>query len=605
MSFYDDNIVIKPLTKNKFNIFKLISFDTESYKYENEYQIIEDFKIGNFYDGKNNYICNNVEDIINTLEMFKNKYNKITIIAHNYKYDIRISDLLDKILLKTFLNLKRKRIMLDTIFYIKFESADKNYILQLLDTGNYWKSKLKDLAILIGEEKTANDYEYSLPPEDWNKYIDIKGEELVKKDTKILYELFNKFYNSKEFSLNISIAGTSFNTYRRDFLKTEIIFPKNLLNYAEKSYHGGIVMPYKLGEYLIYYYDINSLYPNVMKKHKYSYKFNKELDKFNKIEENIINQNFNYLLYVKYSGYGHSPVYDSYDTKLIPFLNNTQWITGNEYLALLKNDFQVEILKAYEFYNLNLFEEFVNYFYDKRLKTTNDIDKHFYKIILNSLYGKLGQHRNHTDFISIEELDDQILKHYIEHSEQSKIKYNNKMYSLYGNFITVIKKSGIRYNPLIASEITANARLLNYEYSKIIGWNNLIYTDTDSFFSLIKLDDKYIGKKLGLLKLETKGLFRINGNKDYEYFDENGYHRVLKGIKFNEIILSENFKLTNYFDNVFEVEQWSGIKNKVHDKVIIDKILKELKRENNKMRYVDNVGYEWNDKNEYDFYKKI
>lgn len=240
MGFYDDNIVIKPLFKEKFNIYKLISFDTESYKYENEYQIIEDFKIANFYDGKNNYICNSIEDILNYLQMFKEKYKKFTVIAHNYKYDIRISDLLDHILRKSFLNLKRNKVMIDTIFYVKFDSPDNKYLLQLLDTSNYWKTKLSELAVLIGENKTASNYEYSLPPEDWNIYLDEKGKELVIKDTVILYKLFDKFYNSKDFSISLSLAGTSFNTFRRDFLKTDIVFPKNLLPYAESSYHGGI-----------------------------------------------------------------------------------------------------------------------------------------------------------------------------------------------------------------------------------------------------------------------------------------------------------------------------------------------------------------------------
>ena len=49
---------------------------------------------------------------------------------------------------------------------------------------------------------------------------------------------------------------------------------------------------------------------------------------------------------------------------------------------------------------------------------------------------------------------------------------NEKFYSIYDNFVSITEESERRFNILIASEITGNARIVNYNYSKYIGFNN-------------------------------------------------------------------------------------------------------------------------------------
>ena len=87
--------------------------------------------------------------------------------------------------------------------------------------------------------------------------------------------------------------------------------------------------------------------------------------------------------------------------------------------------------------------------------------------------------------------------------------------------------------------------------------------------------------------------FKILGNKDYEYLDiETGqWKRVLKGVPANAFI--EN--------NIAKYKSFSKIKShKYNNEIIISNVVKELQRENKKLNYKDNIGYEWKSKQEYD-----
>ena len=82
----------------------------------------------------------------------------------------------------------------------------------------------------------------------------------------------------------------------------------------------------------------------------------------------------------------------------------------------------------------------------------------------------------------------------------------------------------VKSNVAIASAITAYARIhmLKYKLNP-----NVLYTDTDSAYSSVKLEPSEIGKGLGLMKDELKGnVIReayFFGNKQYAYwyFDKN------------------------------------------------------------------------------------
>lgn len=543
-------------------------------------------------------------------KLFK-KYNKVTFISHNMrKFDLRVLHLLPVLFNKQFLGQRMKKAMVDKVFYLKYESKDHYKVIQFIDSLNLFKTKLEDLAEMFGMEK-EDIKEYKLSAEEWNKQLLRTGKSRVQKDTEILYRVIEAFLKIKYFNPSLTIASTSFNTFKRDFLKYDITFPKKYLDIAISTYHGGTVMPYQLIENQeATMLDINSLYPTVMKKNPSSIRFRTIREDKKYLFDDIKNNTYNYLALVRYNANEilHSPVYTYYDNQLIPFLSGYQWITGNELLALYENNFTIGIEKILEFENDYIFTDFVDFFYSRRLKAKNDFEKYFYKIILNSLYGKFAQHKGYSEIMKISEIDNPMIKEILEQTEQSKEIINGQVYSIYEDFVSVMKEGKAKYNPLIASEITANARLVNYQYSQMIGWENLFYTDTDSFLTN-KHYPLLLGNELGQLKEEKKGLFTVNAPKDYQYYGicinkkdceichgkDEGMHYVIKGV--NDFSMIE--------ENMYINKRWSGIKYKTNNDIYIEYALQSLKRNNKKMKYDNKIGKEWESIKEYNQYYGI
>jgi len=594
-------IKITPKSR-KFNFFKIITFDSESYRYDKGTYELQKFFNADFYDGEEHYYTENIDDIIKIIMLFKKKFKKFTLFAHNIKYDIRIMHLLDYLASNMFLNIPYVLRMLDSNIYVKFASFNNAYVIQFSDSMNYFRTSLSKLGKMFNMTK-EDEEEYNLNYLDWNKQLLVTGKSRVQKDTEILWHVLDKF-SKMPFVHGITLASTSMNTFRRQYLKRTIYFPEEYISIALQSYHGGIVLPYKLSHNTkLYSYDINSLYPYVMKNNPYSVNFRGNRLDTKWIYDDIKNNTYNYLCKVKYTGEGYSPVFDYHDNSLIPFLENEQWITGKELLALYENNFSILIEELLEFENDYIFKDFVDDMYKKRMSATTEYEKEFYKIILNSLYGKMAQHKKHSEFMKIEDIQDEMIKYTLMNDNDTEHFYiNGEIYNKYGMYVTHSKEGTVRYNPLIASEVTANARLINYEYTKIFGFDNVHYTDTDSFFTSVR-KELLEGTELGKLKIEKEGLFTIYAPKDYEYYGKcnkksckicnggktNGIHYTLKGVRNPELVEGHNY--INY--------KWSGLKHKENEDVIIEQVFQSLNRINKKMYYVNGIGREWLNKKEY------
>lgn len=58
--------------------------------------------------------------------------------------------------------------------------------------------------------------------------------------------------------------------------------------------------------------------------------------------------------------------------------------------------------------------------------------------------------------------------------------------------------------------VTAYARMRLYEFKQLVGTENLLYSDTDSVFTIKPLPDNYLSGDLGMMKLEyiaERGIF--------------------------------------------------------------------------------------------------
>ena len=594
MSILTD-LIISPLKSQRFKLHNLVTFDTETLRYDIDNGEFQKFFNFDAYDGKQHYYTEDLDEVYNIIYNIYAEKEKLSFFAHHIIFDLRTIHFIKLILQDKLFGLNNKLRLLDFIVYLKYISKDHSKVLQFSDSMNYFRTKLQNIAKMFDLSK-ENIEEYKLSASEWNKILNIDGEKRVKTDTEILYKAVKEFELSPHFDIGITLASTSFNTFRKRYLKRNIYLPENLIDTALNVYHGGIVMPYILAkEKKLNSYDINSLYPYVMYSEPYSIEFLRKRTDKKYIIEDIKSKAYNYLILVKYkhTDFQYSPVFKPYDNQLIPFLESEQWVTGNELATLFDNNFTFEIKEILEFKNDYIFKDFVNDYYNMRLQSKSEYEKYFFKIFLNSLYGKFGQHKGYSEIKLIKDIDDLMIQDILLNSKLSKEVINNKVYTIYEDFVSVRTEGNARYNPLIAGEITANARLLNFQYSKLIGFENLYYTDTDSFMTTKTMDTS---KELGKLKLEKSGLFNIYAPKDYEFYGlcgkddciichnkENGLHRTVKGVNDTESII----------DNTYINKKWSNLKYKQNEDIYINYVKQVLQRNNKKMRYVNNIGYEW------------
>ena len=216
------------------------------------------------------------------------QYGHITIAMHNLSYDAQIIRLIDFVVRKRFYDLELKQAITSGIFYLKFQDKSRHKILEFLDTYNYFKYSVEKMGLSLGIKKQIEDYE--LNPSDWNnKLKDGMGQERAKNDTEILYKYFMRFLHNDKFVIGLSLASTSFKTYRKKYQKLVISHPIDLIDSSLSSYRGGRCEPYIINKEPVYLksYDINSLYPYVLRNNKYSYKFHRLVDKidFESIEK--------------------------------------------------------------------------------------------------------------------------------------------------------------------------------------------------------------------------------------------------------------------------------------------------------------------------------
>ena len=595
------HLIISSSARNK-QFPNIIAFDTEALRYSAQNNEEQTFYNGDFFNGNKHNTFTNLNDVHIHLAEQVEELNHITLIAHNAGYDIQILGLLADIFKRNYLGLPLKIALLDSVKYIKF--ANKHKSIEIVDTFNFFHAKLSDMGKSLGISK-IDESEYQLSPEKWNKQLSITGHDRVRQDTEILYKYFTAFANNPDFIKGISLASTSLKTFKRNYLKQQLSLPISHIPYALGAYRGGRCEPYIINYEPVYLksFDFNNLYGYVMGKHKYSTKYHKEVQKIN--YDAIENNDYNYLYNISYS----YPMNERENNIRLPIMvrakngklvqtyeANNVWLTGLELLEMYKNcdNILIRFHSGYEYHNAEIFTDFINDFFAKRMATTDPIAKEMYKRVMNSLYGKMGQHKRFYKFQSYEEISEEILP-LIEEAKlanQTRIKINNTTYTLHDIFINSTEEmpKWQMNNPLIAAEITANARLHNFHMQKEMGFNHIFYTDTDSFF----IDRDWTeSSELGKLKLEKKGYFVIRDAKDYYYKDDKGQiFATQKGISKKAKRLSQeqidDYNMTHHtnFAEIYEQNQFSSIKsNSNFQSVIVKSVRKGINLTHNKLDY--------------------
>lgn len=311
-------------------------------------------------------------------------------------------------------------------------------------------------------------------------------------DCKGLWEVLHKFYQSdlvKKSGMALTTAGQSMQLFRT-YLKEPIYsLPKKVDEFVRTGYLGGrveIFKPYYPEQKdPLYQYDVNSIYPYVMRNSEIPGEVLHRVDYFDAKEMQMIRAKVFVprKTFIPFLGTRHKG-------KLIFPVGTFTGVWTSIELAYAKT-LGVKILKVYEGYSFRnrgfIFQEFIDDLWKIRAESeTDSVNNFLSKLLMNSNYGRHGL-RIERENLVFDEFEGKL-------EEYQEIKAGKHTVQVSKKKVTLNSYS----NVVISAWITAGARIHMHKLFGQIGWN-IYYTDTDCLFTPEKMP---ISKELGGLKLE-------------------------------------------------------------------------------------------------------
>jgi hypothetical protein len=319
----------------------------------------------------------------------------------------------------------------------------------------------------------------------------------------------------------VTLPAFTARVFRRHFMKPDQVIPfppPEVVRAAELSYHGG-----KNGYYLrdgedknrpaivedVYEMDISSAYPHAMRSLPAL-----TIGEYAQVDRFMPGYFGLYRISGKDSGDLYPLIYDSaFDPIPRGASFSDLWITSWEMEHILRSGISVDKIMGYVWVPgdkaCNPFADFVDHFYAKKQATPKtDPYYHLFKIVLNSLYGKLVATvpiKSMEEIAAVKELqaagvdipDSFVISERYDPVKDAYVR------------VTSGWRAGLMYNPFWASAITGHTRAYIYELEKKC---SAIHTATDSVKST-RLIPKVPG--LGGLNTECFGRCYLFRNKLY------------------------------------------------------------------------------------------
>ena len=290
------------------------------------------------------------------------------------------------------------------------------------------------------------------------------------------------------------------------------------------AYYGGVVEVFKNEGENLKLYDVTSLYPFAMLNDMPTG------DMLFSTDPNL--NNYFGIVFVTVDTSGLDPKYLSYPLlphkikgrMYNPLGSWSGWYFSEEVKLAISYGYNITVHYGYKFdKSSNVFNSFVNKYFDIKAGLSSTImDRTTAKMILNSLYGRLGI-KPYIDNIEIVETTkaEEILSKFVvkEHYQITDnlefLRYINEpitgFLELYGkdeylNFMLDCDSKNISVNQSLPSAIaiTAYARMYMFKviYRLLELGIEVYYMDTDSIVVNKRIPEELIGNKLGLFKLE-------------------------------------------------------------------------------------------------------
>ena len=309
-----------------------------------------------------------------------------------------------------------------------------------------------------------------------------------------------------------TLPSLSFAIYRANFLENDYKISKlqgEIYNFIMKGYYGGAVDVYKpkLMTGKIYRYDVNSLYPFVM------HNFDMPVGNPKYFEGDIFkfeNDPFGFFeVEVESPKYLKHPIllYRSdkeFDYRSIAPLGKWKGVYFSEEIKNAINyGYKFKVIRGYTFDRKNIFKNYVEMFFN--LKQQSDKKDPMYtisKLLLNSLYGKFGMCPNKPEHKIVNSCDLSNLASKVDILSFLPLK-NDRVFITFNksNDVEDDFKNSLNINVSIAAAVTAYGRIHMSKFKNSKEFD-LYYSDTDSIDISKPLDNKYVGKELGQMKLE-------------------------------------------------------------------------------------------------------
>jgi len=657
------SMTVKNSTRDNRLVNKFITMDLETITYNNKlipyllcwtdgkikkhYFVDDPSSMDSFISSNNGNIDSSVLCMVQDAmtDISKRKYKGYKIYLHNFaKFDgyFLIRNLSQLGVTKPIINNGR-------IISCKFRLYESNYSFTFMDSYLMLPSSLKDLcnSFNINKEDSKGVFPFNLTDinykgpfpefkyfsglsneeyEDYkkqfiNKIWDFKEESIAycTLDCISLYKVLSRFNQLfyKKFKLTPSnhptLPSLAFNLFTSKYLKKDTIhmLTGDIVDNIRKGYSGGAVDMYLSKPFdnkQIYAYDVNSLYPFVMKNNSYP------IGPPTYFIGNILLQNpqafgFFYCKITVHS-YNNYPILQTRVKikdgirSMFPTGNWEGMYFSEELYNAQKFGYKFEILWGYTFEKGFVFKDYVNDLYNLRLSfPKTDPMNLISKLLLNSLYGRFGMDDSFTETKIISKLE--YLTFEIKHKEGIK-----DIIELKDNYLVQYKDPQVELETLlngerevhnvniaIASAVTAYARIHMSQFKNNNLLPRLFYSDTDSLYFDGPLPHHFISStELGKLKLEgvyDKAIFLAP--KVYALKNSDGEIIKIKGLT-KEAISSNNITLGTLEkllieDSFEEIKQDKWFRHLDKGNISILEQIYTLKANNNKRKLAYNDDY--------------
>lgn len=393
-------------------------------------------------------------------------------------------------------------------------------------------------------------------------------------DSELTYKLVHTFKEAADECdlkiTNYTSVGAVAWAYMNKFVKVPVCNNPEIQDFVRRGYFGGRIEFQKRGKFKrVYMADICSAYPHAMRllKKIIDTKFKNEIDK----EAEYFFVECSFELPEKYI----SPVtFRLHGLITYPTGKFNNIVLDNYTYDIVKQYTDIKIHRVLNVYTSNeyLFKDFIEETYKKRFKSESH--KMIFKMILNSLYGKLVEKsrvkfRGLKDYSYLNALNYLNDKHEKVDFENTLLKkctckckkqgyisnyckcpyccaykrtfWRKKNYDfIFGEDIdiwTKEKQYAAHTNIIYGALITAYTRNYIYDISQKIGEKNCVGFMTDCIISTKPVPRKYLTTKKELGKLEYKydGPAYILGSGIYQYGDVNKFRGYDSPVKLNDI----------------------------------------------------------------------